>query len=178
MNADATRVCPFCAETIKSQAKLCPRCRQWLVLRSFRHPLVGMVVVGVPALCVLIAVCATLFNMLDRLGNPRPYYSEFPNAIRIMESRMGWVQTSDGLRIYITGILTNNSPVAWKDVEFDCRFFNATGKLVDAGVGRSYPTVAADDDSAFRVGFAPTSPTNDYATFRISVSSARNSRSL
>ena len=40
VNSENQKVCPFCAETIPAAAKLCPRCGQWLSLRSFRHPVV------------------------------------------------------------------------------------------------------------------------------------------
>jgi hypothetical protein len=112
----------------------------------------------------------------DRIGNPKPYYSEFPGAINILESRMNWVQTADRTRIFITGILTNNSPVAWKDLEFDCRFYDKNGTLLDAGTGRAGLTIEKSDDTAFRVSWTPGAPTNEYSSFKISVSSARNAR--
>lgn len=174
MNDPEKRICPFCAETIKPEAKLCPRCHQWLTLKSFRHPLVMMLTHVVPILVLWIGSTVVMFSFLDRLQNPKPYYSEFPDSLKVMESHMKWAQTSEGLRIFITGVLTNTSPVAWREVEFDCRFFDFRGVMLDADTGHGYVAILPHDDTAFRVSLIPTTPTNAYVSFRISVGNARN----
>jgi hypothetical protein len=178
MNDPEKRICPFCIETIEVKAKLCPYCHQWLTWKSFRHPLVMLLIHVVPVTAVWITFGAIALSSIDRLQNPKPYYSEFPNSLKVLESQMNWAQTSDGLRIYITGVLTNASPVAWKDTEFDCRFFNAHGAMLDASVGHSYGTVLPCDDRAFRVAIIPIAPTNDYASFKIFVRNAINTKGL
>jgi hypothetical protein len=99
---------------------------------------------------------------------------DFVGSIQILESRMNWSQTSSGLRIYITGLLTNQSEHAWKDIEFDCRFFDQFGSMIDAASGRGRLVILSRDDSAFRTSIEPTRATNEYASFKISVNSARN----
>jgi hypothetical protein len=178
MNDPEKRTCPFCAEIIKREAKLCPHCRQWLSLRSFRHPLVSLLVHGIPILVIGVTIAMAIFSFLDHIQNPKPFYSEFPDSLKIMESRMNWAQTTDGLRIFVTGVLTNTSPVNWRSVEFDCRFFDAQGAMVDAGTGSSHFTICSNDESAFRVSISPTAPTNSYASFKVSVGNARNTRGL
>lgn len=170
------RICPFCAETIEAKAKVCPHCRQWLTWKSFRHPLVSMLVHFVPATAVWVALIAVMFSSLDHMQNPKPYYSEFPNTLKILESQMNWVQTEKGLRVYITGVLTNTSPVAWRDAEFDCRFFDSHGVMLDADTGRGNVTILPYDDAAFRIGIVPTAPTNGYESFKIFVGNARNAK--
>jgi len=176
MNDPEKRTCPFCAEAIKAEAKLCPHCRQWLTWKSFRHPLVMTLTHAVPAFGMMVAMMMAVFSISENLGNPRPYYSEFPNALKIVEARMNWAQIEKGPCIYLTGILTNTSPVTWRNAEFDCRFFSVTGVMVDAGTGHGYFTVCSNDDAAFRVSIAPTAPTNTYASFKISVGDARNAK--
>jgi hypothetical protein len=178
MNDPEKRTCPFCAEIIKAEAKLCPRCHQWLTLKSFRHPLVMMLVHVLPMAVLWVGFMVIIFSFLNRLQNPKPYYSEFPDSLKIIESRMNWAQTDNGLRIYVTGVLTNTSPVAWKDAEFDCRFFDAKGMMVDAAIGSGHLDVCPYDESAFRVAVIPTAQTNDYASFKISVGNARNAKGL
>jgi hypothetical protein len=93
-----------------------------------------------------------------------------------MESRMNWVQTSNGPRIYITGILTNQSDIAWRDIELECRFLDTNGVLADAAHPHAGLTIQPHDDAAFRVVVTPSRATNDYASFRLSVTSARNTK--
>jgi hypothetical protein len=178
MNDPEKRICRYCAEAIEAKAKLCPHCHQWLTLMSFRHPLVMLLVHLVPLSVFYVALLAAVFSHLDRLQNPKPYYSEYPGSLRIIESRMNWTQTDDGLRIYVTGVLTNTSPVTWMAAEFDCRFFDAKGVMVDASTGYCHLYVCPHDESAFRVAIIPIARTNDYVSFKISVSNARNTKGL
>ncbi len=158
------------------EAKLCPHCRQWLTLKSFRHPLISLLVHVLPVTAIWVAIGVVGFSRLDEMQNPKPYYSEFPNSLKILESRMNWAQSNDGLRIYITGVLTNTSPESWKDAEFDCRFFDSHGAMLDADVGHGYMTILPHDDTAFRVGIIPNATTNEYASFKIFVGNARNAK--
>jgi len=174
MSDPEKKICPFCAEAISVRAKLCPRCRQWLTWRSFRHPVVYFLFHVLPVTVLWGVLMIVAFSKLSQLGNPKPYYSQFPNSLKILQSRMNWAQTQNGLRIYIAGVLTNTCPVPWKDVEFDCRFFDSQGVMLDADTGQSYLTVPPYDDSAFRVAIIPSAPTNEYTSFKISVGSARN----
>jgi hypothetical protein len=176
MNIESKKTCPLCAEEIPLRAKLCPRCRQWLSLRSFRHPLVATAVAGLPMVAILVLVAVGFTSAFERLGNPGPHYAEFAHPIKIVESRMNWVETSSGLRLYVTGLLTNQSEQAWKEIEFDCRFFDPTGVMIDAANGRAYLTVLPADNSAFRTSIVPTRATNEYASFKISVNNARNAK--
>src|SRR6267142_4694540 len=114
MNELKKQTCPFCVELIGVDAKLCPRCRQWLTMKSFRHPVVGMIAMSVPLMTLLVVGALALFARLERLQNPKPYYSEFPDSLRVLESDMNWTVVRDDLRIYIAGVLTNTGPVAWQ----------------------------------------------------------------
>ena len=80
MNKMEKRTCPFCAETINAEAKLCPHCHQWLKMRSCRHPLFNLLVLGIPMVLVFVFGALAVFSRLDRMMNPKPYYSEFPDS--------------------------------------------------------------------------------------------------
>ena len=174
----SNRVCPFCAEAIGVAAKVCPRCRQWLTWRSLRHPTVGVCLMMVASILYFGAFGAALIKALTWTWNPPPYYTDFHNALQVTESRRRWTEADDGPRIYVTGILTNVSTVAWSGVEFECRFFNESGALVDAASSRGRVTIGAHDDAAFRATVVPTAGSNEYRSFRISVSTARSPRGL
>jgi hypothetical protein len=174
----AARTCPFCAEPIRAAAKVCPRCRQWLSFRSLRNPVVGGFLVAGAMMALWLVLGVALEKNLNRLSSQPPYYEEFPNALQVLQSRMNWVATKDGLRIFVTGMLTNRSAIAWQGLEFECRFFDAGGKLVDAANARGgYLTVRGNDDSAFRIAVVPAGSSNDYQSFQIKVSTARNTKS-
>jgi hypothetical protein len=177
MSQPDSQACPFCAETIKPQAKLCPHCRQWLTIRSLRHPLMNVLVFGLSGLFAWLCFAIPIMLKFDQIMNPRPYYSEFSSPLKILDSQMHWTETKDGLRIYVTGIMTNGSPVDWRDCELECRFYDSNGAMIDADHRTANATISAWDDAAFRAAFIPASPTNDYASFKLSVSTARNTKS-
>src|SRR5690349_15460509 len=104
-------VCPYCAERISSAAKLCPRCRQWLTFYSFRNPVVYFCVIAVP----MFAVFGVLIYAAGNLTNPPPYYSDHKGSLQILKSNMNWVETYDGARLFVTGVLTNQSQIVWKN---------------------------------------------------------------
>ena len=132
----------------------------------------------IPMLAVWVGFTLAIFSLIGRTQNPKPYYSEFPESLKIIGSRMNWAQTRDGLRIFIAGVLTNASPITWRSAEFDCRFFNTNGVMVDADTGYGHLDVCPFDESAFRVSIIPTAPTNEYVSFKISVGNARNAKGL
>ena len=90
---------------------------------------------------------------------------------------MLWVETTNGPRIYVIGMVTNRSNIAWRDLEFQCRFFDTNSIMIDAGYPNSWLTVQPGDDAAFRGTVTPGCPKSDYHTLTLAVSSARNTRS-
>jgi hypothetical protein len=95
-DAARTRTCPYCAETIKHAAKVCPRCRQWLTLRSMRSPAVYLWVVGLPHLVTYALLLMALLTYGSRWQHPKPEYTDFVDSLRVVESRMNWAQAKDG----------------------------------------------------------------------------------
>lgn len=124
----------------------------------------------------VIGGCAYFFlsRAFIRISNPPPYYADHVGSLKILQSQMFFKVTTNGPRIFITGMLTNQSPVAWRDIEFECRFQGTNGSLVDAYTSRSYMTVQAHDDCAFRVAVTPIKEFQDYADFKLLISHARN----
>lgn len=113
-------------------------------------------------------------NRLEGIINPRPFFGDMPNSLRVMESRMNWVETTNGPRIYVVGMLTNLSAIAWKEVEIQCRFFDTNGVMVDAAYPRAWLTILPHGDAAFRGVVTPGRAEADYHALNTTVSSARN----
>ena len=178
LDTATNRTCPYCAEHIKLEAKVCPRCRQWLTLRSIRNPAISIWIYGFPHLAIYVFLGMSILTALNRFENPKPDYTAFVNSLRVMESRMHWAETTNGPRIYITGILTNQSKFAWRAIELECRFLDANGRLVDAAHPHVALTIQPHDDAAFRAVTTPSRASNEYTSFKLSVSTARNTKSL
>jgi hypothetical protein len=176
MSSQENKTCPYCAETIPAAAKRCPRCRIWLSFRSLRHPLVGVFVVVLPVMAAYFMMGYKLLNHFQMMMNPPPFYSDFPGSIKVLESRMNWADTTDGRFLFVTGIVTNQSSASWRGLEFDIRFFDSNGQMIDAANGRSLFTILPGNESAFRVSVKPLLSSNDYSSFRISVSNARSAK--
>lgn len=171
------RACPHCAETISVAAKVCPRCRQWLTWRSLRNPIVNALAIGYPMLACFGGLLFMVTTSIQQLFQPRPFYSEVPEPLAVLESWVNWMETTNGPRLYVTGILTNRSEFAWRDVEFECRFFDGSHRMVDAAHGRAFMTVQTRDDAAFRLAVTPGRPQADYQSHQVTVSTARNANS-
>lgn len=170
------KTCPSCAESIPVAAKICPRCRQWLSFLSFRNPFAVVLFAFLPMFASMILFGYWSFNRLGKLFNPPPFYSDFQGSIQILDSKMKWVETSEGPRLFLTGLITNRSSMAWRRPEFECRFFNSQSQMVDAATGYAYLTILPGNDSAFRLSIKPLLSSNEYASFKLSLSTAYNAR--
>jgi predicted nucleic acid-binding Zn ribbon protein len=178
MNESPRRICPFCAESIPACARLCPRCRQWLSWRSLRHPMIQLLLIQVPLLVLVLLGFGQFLRIFQRLLDPQPHYTEASGALAVIRSTLNWVDTEKGPRLFVTGVLTNHSALAWRDPEFECRFFDADGNLVDAAHRTSFMTVKPADDPAFRVVIEPARPRDAYHALQVRVSWAKNARAF
>lgn len=170
------RTCPCCSEIIPAAAKICPRCRQWLSVRSFRNPTVLALFIFLPMIVSLILMISWMVKQMQKVFNPPPYYSDFQGSIQILDSKMRWVETSDGPRVFVTGTITNRSQFAWGRPEFECRFFDSKKQMIDAATESTYLTIMPGSDSAFRVSIKPLLSSNEYDSFKIFLSTAYTAR--
>jgi hypothetical protein len=174
MNPEPSRNCPHCAEPIKATAQLCPHCRQWLTFRTLRNPAVACWLFAGFALVTWMVSTFTYLVSIRHSFTPRPFYYESPNHLRLTESRMSWRVFDSGLRIVLTGVLTNESNVPWERVEFEGRFFDTNGVMVDVANRFDDFTVPPHDETAFRIYITPGRDANSYASYRLSVVGAQN----
>ena len=172
------RICPYCAEPLQPAAKLCPRCRQWLTLRSLRNPAIFTWVVGGLLMAVLLAFGLALISRMERVLDPKPLYTTQPDALRILDSRMAWRQTTSERRLQVVGIMTNQTEIPWSHIEFECRFFDTKGALIDVAHSIQFLTVQPHDDAGFSLLVYTARPTNMYASHSVIVTTARSARGL
>jgi len=167
---NASKTCPVCQESIQAGAKICPRCRQWQTRWGFRHP---ATLLALFLLCFG-AIAVSLMVFLNRIGRPEPNYAAFNGQIQVSQSRMSAERTDKENWVMVFGLVTNQTAFAWKELEFDCRFYDVTGALTDAKTIRSSFTMFGHGESAFRVDLKTPRPVSDYASHQISVKAARN----
>jgi hypothetical protein len=174
MNDEITRLCPYCKEEIKVAAKICPRCRQWLSVFSLRNPAVLTTVVYLSLL-----VWTVGFQIfLQRLVNPGIDFSPYRDGITIIESRMNVEDAGGKSSVHVVAVITNQTDIAWKQVQFDVRFFNKMGVLIDARGYSAGDTILPHGEIAFRINTKPIHALSDYESYKIFVRSARDARCL
>ncbi len=139
--------CPYCFEETKPAAKVCPHCRNWLSIFSLRNPVVGMVVVYMLFLIFIIG----FLTFTKQLMNPGRDFSPYRDSISVVESRMNFQADQFGQAIYVVGVLTNKSELAWKNPQLDLRFYNQSGTLIDAASATVVGVIDPNGELAFRV---------------------------
>lgn len=173
MNSEATRVCPYCAEPVKTAAKVCPRCRNWLSVYSLRNPAVLIAI-----LCLwCFATTAGLLISIERLIHSGMDFTPYRGSISVLESRMNFGTEDNEPAVYVVAVVTNKSDIAWRDIELDARFFDKTGTLIDAQTDSDYSTIWPHGDSAFRIKLKPSHDLSDYQSYKVFVRSARDAHS-
>ena len=173
MTDSETKTCRFCAEPIRRPARVCPHCRLWQTVWSLHNPLVTVTLVfgcvGAMGLVVL--------GMLNQTFKPKPDFSAYQDQIVVTSSRMAVPATNRTNRISLIGTVTNQSPIGWKSVELDCRYFDADHRLIDAKSGYLSGTILGHDERAFRIDLDPAYPLGDYSSYQVTVRFARNGKS-
>jgi hypothetical protein len=168
------KICPLCAESIKSAAKVCPHCRHWQKRWSLQNPQIGITLWTLVSIACLIGF-GTLY---DRAFGPKEQFATYRNEIGVVDSQFSQRISRSNLWITVVGTLTNYSDVGWKDVGVEAQFFDKSGKLIDA------ITVNADDyrgvtvlphgEAAFKVEGRASHPAADYETNKLNVRWAKD----
>lgn len=174
MSDHQAKQCPVCAESIPGAAKVCPRCRTWLTWWSFYNPTSSAFVMAAMILSLVGLLSLRLVGWFGGIFNPPPYYAETAGGLRVLDSHFSLVETKDGQRIYVLGVLTNESAVPWKEVELQCRFLDESGRMIDAAHPVARLTILPGCDSAFRAVVTSARQTKNYQKVEVTVSTARN----
>ena len=171
---EQNKICPHCAETIRSAAKVCPHCRHWQRRWSLQNPAVGMTLWCL----VSIAILTLLGTFYEKAFGPKQEFAAYRDEISIVSSQFSQRNSGSNLLVTVVGTITNHSVIGWKDVGVEAQFFDKAGNLIDA------LTVNANDyhgvvilphgETAFKIEGRASRPANDYETNRLSVRWAKD----
>ena len=128
MNVEAgSKVCRFCAEPIKAEARVCPHCRHWQKWRSLGNPLMlGTLWIG-----LMFFVMGGLCVFMESQFGPKRSFAEYRDQIGVMDFQASRHATASNSILTVVGMLTNRSEFGWKDVGVEARFLDHSGKLLD-----------------------------------------------
>lgn len=165
-----TKVCPLCAETIKAVAKVCPYCRKsqrrWAVFTRY----------DLAAILAALGFVGGTFLVLVILGSERTFA---PNRdrIEVLNYQFGIAADEYQTNTVISGTLSNSSPYCWNLVTLEAKFFDKSGKIIDAeDVSLNGVTILSHSQQSFRAAIYDRRKIPEYASCRFEVRSARDPR--
>ncbi|MDH4239989.1 MAG: FxLYD domain-containing protein, partial [Phycisphaerae bacterium] len=88
-------------------------------------------------------------------------------------------ETSHGPTVVVMGEIKNISNLSWKDVQLEVRFYDKDNNLIDTDQKEKYSfVVPANDISTFKVSIPREFPEEQYASCKVRILSAQDSRTM
>ena len=166
--AEPTKMCPLCAETIKAKAKVCPYCRK-IQHRGFFINRYDLLAVGtVIAFCIS---CGLVFNVFIHGRD----FSSSRDKVKVLKSSLSLAVTPDYTNVVVDGMLTNGSSYSWKLGRMDVRFSNASGQIIDADHSSFGHIVLPHNDRSFHLTLYSRNSIPTHASYEVVVESATES---
>jgi hypothetical protein len=177
MNETAeTKICPFCAETIKAAAKKCPRCCS--KLKGEGSWFLAMLQFG-PVVLLLYGPILLGSWWLGGLNRPGRDFGPYRDKILISETAIHFGHLSNTNTVSTVGFLRNDSPYSWKALQLEIQYFDKEGKLVDSAT-ETLPNqeLPSGMTEAFRIRSPAAFDEISYATNKVFVRAAKDARKL
>jgi hypothetical protein len=177
---EQTRICPFCAETIKVAAKVCPHCRFWQPRSkwSLRNPQFLQSVASVICAAALFGAIFGLAYFLQHLIGPKRDFAPYQSQITVVSSEVSFRMSESNLTVFVVGVVTNQSDFAWKNVGLEARLFDKDGKLIDViqASDSSYNGVVVlpHAEAGFKIRSRAAKNESEYATHKVFVGTAKD----
>lgn len=124
---EQSKICPFCAETIKMAAKVCPFCRS----KQGRFALWRQeLLLAVPGLALIITAIVVIGWMApdEERGAGRSFAGHQSDLV-VLGSLLDRDKAKSAF--WLTGVLTNRGEHPWRVRELEVRFLNERGHLLD-----------------------------------------------
>lgn len=97
--------------------------------------------------------------------------------LKVVESSFHLQDGKLGLELSVVGVLTNASPLAWKNIQVEAQLFNASGKLIDSITERKFDQAVLPHDAvSFRLLEKAAREKPEYASHKVTVRFARDGR--
>ena len=177
---EQTKICPFCAETIKSAAMFCPHCRfsQPRTKWSLRNPQFLQSVTSVICAAAIFGAIIGLVYFLQHLIGPKRDFAPYRNQIAVVSSEKSFKMFGSNPTVFVVGAITNQSDFAWKNVGLEARFFDKDGKLIDViqASDSSYSGVVIlpHAEAGFKIQSKAAKTESEYATHKVFVGTAKD----
>jgi hypothetical protein len=176
---ESTKVCPFCAETIKAAAKVCPHCRYWQKKWSLQNP---QTIQSIAAVCWVILIAAGAIGLgifLEHLIGTKRDFAPYKNQIMVVSSERSFRVVYSNLTVSVVGVVTNQSDFSWKQVALEAQLFGTDGKLIDViqadGDYRGI-VVLPHTEAGFKIEGKAIKKESEYASHQVFVRTAKDIR--
>lgn len=162
---EQAKICPLCAETIKAAARVCPHCRK-IQRRGLFITKYDLLALAMPLL-----VLGTFF-LLDQMFAKGRSFSPSRDKIEVLSSQMMVGDCGYSTNVVVSGILTNRSDYAWQMIEFEVRYLDGSGKIIDVDSGSDGFTVLPHSDHSFHLTLYSRQSIPEHTSHKILIRSA------
>jgi len=171
MEENNTKICKMCYKEIPGKARKCPYCHHRQNKFSF---VVSSPFVAAAFIIISYVLMVYVFSkMLDKGVDFAPYRSQ----VTISDSELKFGEKKSGETVAVIGTMSNKSPVPWKDVQIEVRFYDSNGKMIDSKQNKDYPfEVPANGNAAFKISTLREFPKEQYVKYDVTIISAGDAR--